>query len=197
MGQPFKTGYRDLQFNIELHGFVGELQLNLRRIVEVKARAHVYEVQRVLEAGETRARRAVEGFGRERAGPAPDDRRRRVDRRTLRVRRALRGGAGARAAAAASCRYVLFRGGRAGRRRGRVRNGVSTRTPRKLHRTGLRATVYFNRASRETHPERWTGGGGGGSYAAVANLPATAGRPDKEIKLRRGQLGGDLVVECC
>ena len=65
-GQPFKTGYRDLNFNIELHGFVGELQLNLRRIVEVKARAHmVYEVQRVLEAGEGRdaLRRAVEGFG--------------------------------------------------------------------------------------------------------------------------------------
>ena len=71
-GQPFKTGYRDLNFNIELHGFVGELQLNLRRIVEVKARAHmVYEVQRVLGAGEDgdALRRAVEGLGVERQRP--------------------------------------------------------------------------------------------------------------------------------
>ena len=67
-GHPFKTGYRDLQFNIELNGFVGELQFNLRRILEVKAKAHmVYEVERVLQAGEGRnaLRRAVDGPGLE------------------------------------------------------------------------------------------------------------------------------------
>ena len=36
----FDSGYRDLQFNVELNGFVGELQLNLRRILQVKAKAH-------------------------------------------------------------------------------------------------------------------------------------------------------------
>ena len=41
--------YRDLQFNIERGGFVGELQLNLRQIVDVKSKAHkVYEVERAL-----------------------------------------------------------------------------------------------------------------------------------------------------
>jgi len=54
-GHPFPNGYRDLQLNVELDGFVGELQLNLRRISEVKAKAHtVYEVERVLKAGEGR-----------------------------------------------------------------------------------------------------------------------------------------------
>ncbi|CAH0375628.1 unnamed protein product [Pelagomonas calceolata] len=50
---PFENGYRDLQLNVELEGFVGELQLNLRRIIEVKAKAHkIYEVERVIEAKE-------------------------------------------------------------------------------------------------------------------------------------------------
>ncbi len=67
-GQPFDTGYRDLQLNVELDGFIGELQLNLRRIVDVKKEAHtVYEVERVLQAGEGRKalRRAVDCTGLE------------------------------------------------------------------------------------------------------------------------------------
>ena len=67
-GCPFENGYRDLQLNVELEGFVGELQLNLRRITEVKAKAHtVYEVERVLKDGEGRGalERAVEGPGLE------------------------------------------------------------------------------------------------------------------------------------
>ena len=67
-GHPFDSGYRDLQFNVELNGFVGELQLNLRRILQVKAKAHtVYEVERVIEAKADREalQRAVEGPGLE------------------------------------------------------------------------------------------------------------------------------------
>ena len=67
-GNPFENGYRDLQLNVELEGFVGELQLNLRRITEVKAKAHtVYEVERVLKDGEGRGalERAVDGPGLE------------------------------------------------------------------------------------------------------------------------------------
>ena len=67
-GHPFDTGYRDLQFNIELDGFVGELQLNLRKIIDVKKQAHAaYEVERVLKAGTGRGplERAVEGPGLE------------------------------------------------------------------------------------------------------------------------------------
>ena len=67
-GHPFDTGYRDLQFNIELDGFVGELQLNLRKIIDVKKQAHAaYEVERVLKAGTGRGalERAVDGPGPE------------------------------------------------------------------------------------------------------------------------------------
>ena len=67
-GKPFENGYRDLQLNVELDGFVGELQLNLRRISEVKDKAHtVYEVERVLKAGEGRGalQSAVDGPGLE------------------------------------------------------------------------------------------------------------------------------------
>ena len=67
-GKPFENGYRDLQLNVELEGFVGELQLNLRRIIEVKAKAHtIYEVERVIEAKEDKdaLQRAVEGPGLE------------------------------------------------------------------------------------------------------------------------------------
>ena len=67
-GHPFDTGYRDLQFNVELDGFVGELQLNLRKIIDVKKQAHAaYEVERVLKAGEGREvlQRAVDGPGLE------------------------------------------------------------------------------------------------------------------------------------
>ena len=67
-GCPFENGYRDLQLNVELEGFVGELQLNLRRITEVKAKAHtVYEVERVLKNGEGRGalERAVDCPGLE------------------------------------------------------------------------------------------------------------------------------------
>ena len=67
-GHPFPNGYRDLQLNVELDGFVGELQLNLRRISEVKDKAHtVYEVERVLKAGEGRGalQSAVDGPGLE------------------------------------------------------------------------------------------------------------------------------------
>ena len=120
-GHPFKTGYRDLQFNIELKGFVGELQLNLRRIVEVKAKAHmVYEVERVLKAGEGRdaLRRAVDGPGLESeqflrltidAGRSIDD-----AFGSLAVfeaiSRRVRGGAGAGAAAGVRHRERVFRG---------------------------------------------------------------------------------------
>ncbi|CAH0363824.1 unnamed protein product [Pelagomonas calceolata] len=65
---PFENGYRDLQLNVELEGFVGELQLNLRRIIEVKAKAHkIYEVERVIEAKEDKdaLQRAVDGPGLE------------------------------------------------------------------------------------------------------------------------------------
>jgi len=49
-GNPCSNGYRDVQMNIELDGFIGELQLNLRKIIDVKKEAHiVYEVERVLK----------------------------------------------------------------------------------------------------------------------------------------------------
>jgi hypothetical protein len=49
-GHPRPNGYRDLQLNVKLDGFIGELQLNLRSIVNVKKEAHtVYEVERVLK----------------------------------------------------------------------------------------------------------------------------------------------------
>ncbi len=67
-GKPFENNYRDLQLNVELEGFVGELQLNLRRIIEVKAKAHtIYEVERVIEAKEDKdaLQRAVDGPGLE------------------------------------------------------------------------------------------------------------------------------------
>lgn len=49
-GNPCSNGYRDLQLNVELEGFIGEIQLNLRSIVDVKKEAHtVYEIERVLK----------------------------------------------------------------------------------------------------------------------------------------------------
>ena len=49
-GGPIPPGYRDLQFNIEREGFVGELQMNLRQIVAVKEKVHkVYEVVRWMD----------------------------------------------------------------------------------------------------------------------------------------------------
>ena len=111
-GKPFENGYRDLQLNVELEGFVGELQLNLRRIIEVKAKAHtIYEVERVIEAKEDKdaLQRAVEGPGLGRAGPAPQDRRWPVDRRRIRVL-AVFEAALAGAAAGLRRRERVFRG---------------------------------------------------------------------------------------
>ena len=46
------SGYRDLKFNVEVSGFVGELQLNLRQILQVKDHAHkVYDVDRAVDDG--------------------------------------------------------------------------------------------------------------------------------------------------
>jgi hypothetical protein len=65
------SGYRDIMLNVavpESLELVGELQLSLRRLVEIKKRAHtVYEVERVLEVngGDDELGCAVEGPGLE------------------------------------------------------------------------------------------------------------------------------------
>ena len=64
-GGPIPPGYRDLQFNIEREGFVGELQMNLRQIVAVKEKVHkVYEVVRWM-AGEKALAHAADRPGLE------------------------------------------------------------------------------------------------------------------------------------
>ena len=63
------SGYRDIKFFVEVSGtgFIGELQLNLRRIIQVKDLGHkVYDVDRVLDQGTDEVlRRAVVGLGLE------------------------------------------------------------------------------------------------------------------------------------
>ena len=60
------SGYRDMKLFVEVAdtGFIGELQLNLRRIQNIKGHAHkVYDVERVLEKGTDEAlRRAIDGL---------------------------------------------------------------------------------------------------------------------------------------
>ena len=124
--QEVQSGYRDLQLNVELDGFVGELQLNLRRIIEVKAKAHtIYEVERVIEAKEDKdaVQRAVEGPGLESEQVLRlSDRRWPVDRRRVRISRRVRGGAGAGAAARLRVANVYSR------RKTRACGWVSTRS---------------------------------------------------------------------
>ena len=62
--EKFKSGYRDLKLNVEVSGFVGELQLNLRRIKTVKDHAHkLYNVDRVVdEDGDEALYRAIVGL---------------------------------------------------------------------------------------------------------------------------------------
>ena len=60
------SGYRDMKLFVEVAdtGFIGELQLNLRQIQNIKGHAHkVYDVERVLEKGTDEAlRRAIDGL---------------------------------------------------------------------------------------------------------------------------------------
>ena len=60
------SGYRDMKLFVEVAdtGFIGELQLNLRQIQNIKGHAHkVYDVERVLEKGTDEAlRRAMDGL---------------------------------------------------------------------------------------------------------------------------------------